>query len=262
MKTIIKVAIIFLLVLAGGGFYAWKQLVEPVAIELKAKDQVKFDLMMVEAASLVGFGEAQKLYDELQAMTPKDVLDVRYRKWKEINESDEEFSKTHLEGEQKSRRKVDSERKSTHNKKINTLISTHEKTKIRANFWKNSKPQQKVMALREKCVKYLKMEEMDRRRRKNVLEISRVSSILDRPNKVSCGKKTADICLAISLAEYCMDLVPATDKDKTVIQAIQRLKGKMNYFYYLKMLEEMGIPTKDLEFEQQLKGVSNFFTEF
>ena len=118
------------------------------------------------------------------------------------------------------------------------------------------------MALREKCAKYLKMEEMDRRRRKNVLEISRVSSILDRPNKVSCGKKTADICLAVSLAEYCMNLVPATDEDKTVIQAMQRLKGKMNYFYYLKMLEEMGVPVKDLEFGQQLKGVSNFFTEF
>ena len=79
---------------------------------------------------------------------------------------------------------------------------------------------------------------------------------------MSCGKKTADICLAVSLSEYCMDLVPATDKNKVVIQAIQRLKGKMNYFYYLKMLEEMGVPIKDLEFGQQLKGVSNFFTEF
>ena len=262
MKTIIKVAIIFLLVLAGGGFYAWKQLVEPVAIELKAKDQVKFDLMMVEAASLVGFGEAQKLYDDLQAMTPKDVLDVRYRKWKEINESDEEFSKTHLEGEQKSRRKVDSERKSTHNKKINTLISNPEKSKISAKFWKNSKPQQKVMALREKCVKYLKIEEIDRRRRKNVLELSRISSILDRPNKVSCDKKVADICLSVSFSEYCMNIVPDTDEDKIVFQAVKRLKGKMNYFYYLKLLEEMGIPINDLEFDQQLKGASSFFTEF
>jgi len=95
MKTIIKVAIIFLLVLVAGGFYAWKQ-IEPVAIELKVKDQEKFNLMMAEAMSLIGFGEAQKLYDELQAMTPKDVLDVRYRKWKEMKEADEEFSKTHL----------------------------------------------------------------------------------------------------------------------------------------------------------------------
>ena len=261
MKTIIKVAIIFLLVLVAGGFYAWKQ-IEPVAIELKVKDQEKFNLMIAEAMSLIGFGEAQKLYDELQAMTPKDVLDVRYRKWKEMKEADEEFSKTHLEGEVKLRRKVDSERKSTHNKKINTLISNPEKTKIRANFWQNSKPQQKVMALREKCVKFLKIEEIDRRRRKNVLELSRLSSILDRPNKVSCDKKIADICLSVSFSEYCMNIVPDTDEDKIVFQAVKRLKGEMNYFYYLKVLEEMGIPIKDGEFVQQLKGVSSFFTEF
>ena len=195
-------------------------------------------------------------------MTPGDVIDARYRKWKGKQETDKEFSKAYLEEEQKNREKVNNERKLIHSKKISTLVSNPEETKLRANNWKNSKPQQKVMALREKCAKYLKMEEMDRRRRKNVLEISRVSSILDRPNKVSCGKKTADICLAVSLAEYCMSLVPVTDEDKTVIQAMQRLKGKMNYFYYLKMLEEMGVPIKDLEFEQQLKGVSNFFTEF
>jgi len=261
MKILIKAAIILFLVLAGGGFYAWKQL-EPTAIELRAKDQEKYDLMMAEAKSLIGFGEAQKLYDELQAMTPRDSIDVRYRKWKERQETDEEFSKTYLDEEQKARGQVNSKRKSTHNTKINTLVFNSGEIKLRANNWKNSKPQQKAMALREKCAKYLKMEEMDRRRRKNILEISRVSSILDQPNKVSCGKKTADICLAVSLAEYCMNLVPVTDEDKTVIQSMQRLKGKMNYFYYLKMLKEMGVPIKDLKFEQQLKGVSNFFTEF
>ncbi len=261
MKTLIKAAIIFLLVLVGGGFYAWKQF-EPTAIELRAKDQEKYDLMMAEAKSLIGFGEAQKLYDELQAMTPRDSIDVRYRKWKERQETDEEFSKTYLDEEQKARGQVNSKRKSTHNTKINTLIFNPGETKLRANNWKNSKPQQKVMALREKCVKYLKIEEIDRRRSKNVLELSRLSSILDRPNKVSCDKKIADICLSVTLSEYCMNIVPDTDEDKIVFQAVKRLKDKMNYFYYLKVLEEMGIPIKDLEFDQQLKGVSSFFTEF
>jgi hypothetical protein len=261
MKIFIKAAIILLLVLAGGGFYAWKQL-EPITIELRAKDQDKYDLMMKEGMSLVGFGEAKKLYDKLQAMTPKDVLYARYRKWKKMQAADEEFSKAHLEADQNSRRQVDSERKSSHSAKINTLISSPEKTKIRANYWKDSKPQQKVMALREKCVKYLKIEEEDSRRRKNVLELSRVSSILDRPNKVSCEKKIADICFNMSLAEYCMNIVPDTDEDKVVLKAVKRLKEEMNYFYYIKLLEEMGIPIKDLKFGQQLKGLSNSFTEF
>ena len=261
MKIIIKGAVVLLLLLGAGGFYSWKQF-EPTAIALKLKDSEKYDLMIAEAKSVTGFGEAQKLYDELKSMTPRDVIDVRYRKWKDKQATDKEFSKAYLEQEQKSRGQVNSERKLTHSKKIRTLVSNPEHTKLRINNWKNSKPQQKVMALREKCAKYLKIEEMDRRRRKNLLELSRVSSILDRPNKVSCDKKTADICMAVSLAEYCMDLVPNTDENKIVLQAIGRLKGKMNYFYYLKMLEEIGVPIKDLEFEQQLKGVSNFFTEF
>lgn len=247
--------------LAGVGFYAWKQ-IEPLAIELREKDQEKYNLMIKEGISLVGFGEAQKLYKELQAMTPKDVLGERYRKWKKMQETDEEFSKVYLEAEKKSREQVDSERKSTHNTKINILISNPEKKKIRANYWKNSTARQKVMALRENCVKYLKMEEIDRRRRINVLELSRVSSILDRPNRVSCDKKIADTCLIQSLIEYCTNIVPDTDKDKIVLQAVKQLKVEMDYFYYLKVLEEMGIPIKELKFDQKLKGFSNSFTEF
>ncbi len=261
MKIIIKVVIILLLVLAGGGFYSWKQF-EPTAIELSAKDQQKYNLMMSEAKSLIGFGEAKKLYDELKAMTPRDVVNERYKKWKEKQEVDEEFSKAYIEEEQKTRGQINKERKSTHNTKIRTLTSNQGAGKLRADNWKNSTPEQKVMALREKCSKYLKVEEIDRRRRKNVLELSRVSSILDRPNKVSCGKETAEICLAVSLVEYCLDLVPNTDEEKIVLRAIKRLKGKMNYFYYLKMLQEMGVNFEELEFEQQLEGVSNFFTEY
>ena len=260
MKTLIKVVVLLLLVLCGGAYYGWLQF-QSAAAEFSAKDQEKYDLMMAEVKSF-GFGTAQKLYGELDAMTPKDVADLRYRRWKEKQETDKEFRDAYLEEQQKLRVQENIERKSKHDLKLRALISKPEEAKFRSTNWKKSGPRQKVMVLREKCVKYLKMEEMDRRRRKNVLELSRISSILDRPKKVSCSKKTADICLAVALSEYCMDLVPNTDEDKAVLLSIKRLKGKMNYFYYLKMLEEMGVPIEDLEFEQQLKGVSNFFTEF
>ena len=117
------------------------------------------------------------------------------------------------------------------------------------------------MILRQKCVKYLKMEETGSRRRTNALELSRVSSVLDRPEKVSCSKKTADICLAVSVSEYCMDLIPNTDDNETVLQVMERLRGKMNHYYYVKILDELGIPRGGLEFDQQLKGLSDHFTD-
>ena len=118
------------------------------------------------------------------------------------------------------------------------------------------------MVLRQKCVKYLKIEEADSRRRTNALELSRVSSILDRPKKLSCGKKTADICLAVSVSDYCMNLVPNTDDNEAILQTMQRLKEKMNHYYYIKMLDEIGIPREDVEFNQQLKGLSTNYTDF
>ena len=259
MKILIKLAILLVVVLGGGAFYGslqWK----PIATELSAKDQEKFDLMMAEAKSF-GFGAAQKLYGELDAMTPEDVVNLRHSKWQEKLEKNEEFRNTYLEEQHKARQQESIERKSKHDLKLCALIFKSEEGKLLSTIWKESEPWQKVMVLRQKCVKYLKMEEADSRRRTNALELSRVSSILDRPEKLSCDKKTADICLAVAVSDYCMDLVPNTDDNEAILKATQSLKGKMNHYYYVKMLEEIGIPGEDLEFDQQLRGLSKYFTD-
>ena len=87
MKTLIKVVVLLIIVLCGGAFYGWQQF-KPIAAELSAKDQEKFDLMVMEAKSF-GFGTAQKLYDELDAMTPEDVVNLRHSKWQEKLDTDE-----------------------------------------------------------------------------------------------------------------------------------------------------------------------------
>ena len=260
MKILIKVAILLVVVLGGGAFYGWLQW-KPIAAELSAKDQEKFDLMMAEAKSF-GFGTAQKLYNELDTMTPEEVVNLRHSKWQEKLEKNEEFRTTYLEEQHKARQQESIERKSKHNLKLSTLIFKSEEGKLLSTIWKESEPWQKVMVLRQKCVKYLKMEEADSRRRTNALELSRVSSILDRPEKLSCDKKTADICLAVAVSDYCMDLVPNADDNETILQAMQRLKGKMNHYYYVKMIEEIGIPREGLDFGHQLKGLSENFTDF
>ena len=259
MKILIKVAILLVVVLGGGAFYGllqWK----PIAAELSAKDQEKFDLMMAEA-KFFGFGTAQKLYNELDTMTLEDVVNLRHSKWQEKLEKNEEFRNDYLEEQHKARQQESVERKSRYDLKLRSLVFKPEGGNLLSTIWKESEPWQKVMVLRQKCVKYLKMEEADSRRRTNALELSRVSSILDRPEKLSCGKKTADICLAVVVSDYCMDLVPNADDNEAIVQTMQRLKGKMNHYYYVKMIEEIGIPKEDVEFDQQLKGLSGYFTD-
>ena len=92
MKILIKVAILLVVVLGGGAIYGWLQW-EPIAAELSAKDQEKFDLMIGEAKSF-GFGTAQKIYDELDSMTPEDVVNSRHSKWQKKLETDEEYLET------------------------------------------------------------------------------------------------------------------------------------------------------------------------
>ena len=67
--------------------------------------------------------------------------------------------------------------------------------------------------------------------------------------------------MAVSVSEYCMDLIPNTDDNETIFQAMQGLKGKMNHYYYVKILDEIGVPREDLEFDQQLRGLSKNFTD-
>ena len=259
MKILIKIAMLLVVIIGGGAFYGWLQW-KPIAAELSAKDQEKFDLMMVEAKAF-GFGTAQKIYDELDSMTPEDVVNSRHSKWQKKLETDEEFRTAYLEEQHKARQEESIKRKTRYDLKLRTLILKPEEDKrLKAN-WEKSEPWQKVMVLRQKCVKYLKIEEADSRRRTNALELSRVSSILDQPEKMSCDKNTADICLAVAVSEYCMDLIPDTNDNETILHAMKRLREKMNHYYYLKILKEIGIYGDDIQFDQQLKGLSENFTD-
>ena len=251
MKVVIKIVILLVLVLCGGAYYGLQQF-QPTLDKLREKDQEKYDLMMAEAKSVIGFGTAQKIYEELNAMTPREVVDLHYRKQQKRLEEDKEFRDASIEEQQKIREQADVERKTRHELALQTLITKPIKNKNdHAAEWQKSEPWQKSMILRKKCIKYLKLEQIDDQRRKNVLELSRVDSILERPKNTSW-----------LIPEYCKALFPDTNKNKTALKAMQLLKEKMNYFYYLKMLEEIGVSRDDLEFNQQLKGASNFFIDF
>ena len=158
MKVLIKAAIILLLVLAGGGFYAWKQF-EPTALELRAKDQEKYDLMMAEAKSVIGFGTAQKLYEELNAMTPREVVNLSYRKQQKKLEEDKEFRDASFEEQKKIKEQADIERNSRHELALKILIAKPIKNKNHhAAEWQKSEPWQKSMILQKKCIRFVNME--------------------------------------------------------------------------------------------------------
>ena len=58
----------------------------------------------------------------------------------------------------------------------------------------------------------------------------------------------------------CNDLVPEVRSEQQVQDAIQRLKETLTFDYYIQLLEEVGIPRKEMfSFDDELKGkIENF----
>ena len=245
-----KLALLLIVVLGAGAYYGWQQY-KPIGEVLKEKDPVKYDLMVEEAKSF-HIKEARKLFDELEAMSREDVIYLRYNQWKERRKADKEFRLSNWEEQLDERTGTDKARRLKHDKDLLALIDlgADKQGDLRREDWRNAETWRKSMILREKCIKYLNMEDIDSRRRKNALELSRISSLLDRPKKASW-----------SIPEYCADIVPVTHDEEIVMAAVRRLKGEMNYYYYIKLLDEIGIPTEDREFPQQLEGLAGYFTD-
>ncbi|KMP11399.1 hypothetical protein UR09_02105 [Candidatus Nitromaritima sp. SCGC AAA799-A02] len=250
IKSILKkLAMLLFVALGYGAYYGWQQ-TRPVLDELREKDPEKFDLM-VQKAKAVHIKEAKKLFDELDAMTQRDVVYLRYKKWQEKRKADKDFKLSDLEEKLEQREKAGEERKNKHELELRALaVRVDKKGKIQHVEWKKAEPWQKSIVLREKCIKYLKMEEMDSRRRKNARELSRISSILERPKKTSW-----------SIPEYCMNAIPTTHSEEIVRRAVQRLRGEMNYYYYVRLLNEIGVPEETLKFHKKLEGMSGYFTD-
>ena len=97
--------------------------------------------------------------------------------------------------------------------------------------------------MREVC----KMEIKDREVFRRGLEISKVSTLIARLSNEP---------LPVEL--LCNDLVPVAQSDQKM--AILRLKETLTFDYYIRLLEEVGIPQKEIfSFNDELKGkIRNF----
>ena len=74
--------------LVFGGWQAnlrWEKF-KPVLAELEEKDSEKYEKMVEEAKSF-HIEETQLLYREIESMTRKEVITLRYEKWKDKKKS-------------------------------------------------------------------------------------------------------------------------------------------------------------------------------
>ena len=223
--------------LVFGGWQAnlrWEKF-KPVLAELEEKHPGKY-AQMVEEATSFHIKETQRLYHEIESMTRKEVITLRYENWQEKRKADKEFSEKYYDDELLNRIEVQKALLKDYQSRMDEIHELNERQPVNIRFeqWKKTEPWKQRLILHEKCVKYVKMEIKDREVFRRGLEISKVSTLIARLSNEP---------LPIEL--LCNDLVPVAKSPQKIQEAIQRLKETLTFNYYIQLLEEVGIPKKE-----------------
>ena len=240
--------------LAFGGWQAnlrWEEF-KPVLAELEERHPEKYAQMVAEAKSF-HIKETKRLYHAIESMTREEVINLRYEKWQEKRQADKEFNEKYYDDELLNRIEVKKALLKDYQSRMDEIRKLNERQPVKVRFeqWKKTEPWKQKLILHEKCVKYVKMEIKDREVFRRGLEISKVSTLMAR-----LSNKPFPVEL------LCNDLVPVVKSPQKIQEAIQRLKATLTFNYYIRLLEEVGIPKKEIFlFNDELKGRARNFTD-
>jgi hypothetical protein len=249
--------LIMLMILGGLAFGGWQanlrwEEFKPVLAELEERHPEKYAQMVAEAKSF-HIKETKRLYHEIESMTREEVINLRYEKWQEKRQADKEFNEKYYDDELLNRIEVKKALLKDYQSRMDEIRKLNERQPVKVRFeqWKKTEPWKQKLILHEKCVKYVKMEIKDREVFRRGLEISKVSTLMAR-----LSNKPFPVEL------LCNDLVPVAKSPQKIQEAIQRLKATLTFNYYIRLLEEVGIPKKEIFlFNDELKGRASNFTD-
>lgn len=233
--------------LVFGGWQAnlrWEEF-KPVLAELEERNPEKY-AKMVEEATSVHIKKAHTLYREIQSMTREEVITLRYEKWKEKRKADKKFHEKYYDDELLNRVEVRKAFQKNYQSRMDEIhqLKQEQPVKLRFEQWKKTEPWKQRLILHEKCVKYIKMEITDRKIFRRDLEVSRISTFMARLSNKP---------LPVEL--LCNDLVPITQSPEEIQKAVLRLKEILAFKYYDALLEEVGIPRREIfSFDDELSA--------
>jgi hypothetical protein len=249
IKFLVRLLLLAIIAASGGGYFVWKNKVQPKLAELREKDTVRYFEMVKEAKGL-HFTTAQKLFFELDSITPTQVAILNYNKFNARWKKDPEFRQEVL---------VEQEIVRGLHKEIMSYVYKGEKEAIDAfensgtwvlKEWGEMSPWKKGLVLREKCFDYLSQENLKNKERNESLNLTRFEGLQE-----NLGGKQAS-------SELCEKWVPIGQKEDSVEKGLQNLKEKMSYLAYTSILQELGIPEKKVfSFTTQFKRLVGDFID-
>ncbi len=249
---------LFVLMILGGLIYGgwqanlfWEDL-KPVLVKLEEKNPEKYAKMVEEAKSF-HIKETRQLYHEIDSMTQEEVLFLNYERWRKKIKENKKFSEKYYDDELLNRIEVQKALLKDYQSRMDELkgFRKGQPTKIRFEKWKKTVPWKQRLILREKCVKYVKMEVKSREVSRRGLEISKVSTLMAQLSNEPLPEEL-----------LCNDLVPETQSPQRIQDAILLLKDTLGFDYFIQLLEEVGIPRKEIfSFDDELKAKTRDFND-
>jgi|GEM_PF-3406568 len=255
LEKIVKYVMLGLLFSFVGAYGAWlyyEPMLKAKWAEAKEKDPDKHAVMEQELKAF-HLSKAKKLYDEIDAMTYEEVLDLRHKNFYKKRRKDKKFRIAEWEKELELRAKTKEERAEIHQTKAETLhdLRTKREFKTAQSFWRKTSSMEKGVLLRSNCVKYLRKQRLRSQIKSDSPELPSVSVQLAPPRG-----------WVQTPSGYCAQLIPDTIKKDDVLRIVSTLKKKMNYYFFSQMMEEIGIAQKDVyTFDLQLDHMSSDFAD-
>lgn len=257
MQRIVKKVIIWMIFvgLIFGGWLAnlrWEEF-KPVLAELEEKNPEKYAKMVEEAKSF-HIEETQLIYREIESMTREEVISLRYKKWKEKGKTDKKFQEKYYADELLNRVEVRKTSQKDYQSRMDEIHKLKQRQSIKTRFdqWKKTEPWKQRLILLEKCVKYIKVEIKDNAISRKNLEVTKVSTLL---------AQLSNEPLPVEL--LCSNLLPIAKSSKEIQKGVLRLKEALNFKYYIKLLEEIGVPKNEIfSFKRELISKARDFNDF
>ena len=222
------------LAVGGTGVILWN-VYQPEIQKLKEKDPEGFEEMRLAFKDL-DWPKAWKEYQRLDRMTMNEVYRLRYEKWKIRWQEDPEFREKQLEDRANIHDDTQVRRLQGYQTRRQNLQSIRRRPQeTLKELWDRATPWQKGLILWEGCVRYLRRESRELARR-----------LVELPPPEYGPRPIGGRVVGVSPAERCDAMVRVADDPAAVEESLQRLKSEMNYFYFSRFMNELGLSRETL----------------
>ena len=252
LGKVVPLALAFLFVVAAAGFgvYQWQL---PNLMKLQEKDPHRYE-QMVDEASHLHWVHAWNQYVELKEISLAELNLERYRRWQQQWASSKEFRQNVLRQKGELRDQIKKSQKEKYDLQEQELAQYRRKqdpTLLRVH-WEQATPWQKSLILRDRCVRYLNQELEDYRQRRHVKGSLHGAALLVQSRIANA-----------SPGSLCREMVSLSHDAPSVHRALGKLKTGMNYYYFARLLEDIGISDSELfTVTGKLEGMTRDFNGF